>query len=352
MINQIHHSQTCLNENDFKSLDEVVRSGMIAEGAIVKRFERSVSEYLGMSGGVATSSGTTALLLGLKSLGVGANDEVILPTYVCRSVWDAVAASGATPVLCDVGEDWCINIETIKTKITEKTKAIIFVHIFGIVGDVKPLKESGLYILEDCAQSFGAKRKGVNAGSMGDICVLSFNATKCLATGEGGMALSTDKALLEKLRYLKTDQNATEFGRIRFPLSDLHAALGISQLRQYDGFLLKRRKIAEIYLTDLDGLTCQLPNQIRDRSVFFRFPIRGKFDFDQLREAFGLKKIQVRRGVDALLHRTFGLNPTTFPVAEKLFAETISIPIYPGLSNREQARVIDACRIMLSRNAH
>jgi UDP-4-amino-4-deoxy-L-arabinose-oxoglutarate aminotransferase len=180
------------------------------------------------------------------------------------------------------------------------------------------------------------------------MTILSFHATKLLATGEGGMALTKERKLLQKLRVLKhgnTDHLAV--GRHRHPMADLQAALGMSQLKQYNKFLSRRRAIADYYFSRLEGLPVRLPELVRDRSIFFRFPVRIKGDFGKLQELFDRQGIQVRRGVDALLHRQMGLHPADFPGAEKCFDETLSLPIYPALSDDDSERVVMTSRSLL-----
>jgi len=345
---KIPHSKPLISKKDIEYVKKVLFSGMIAEGDLVQQFEQTVSEYLGLAGGVATSSGTAALFLGLKALNIGTSDEVIIPTYVCRSVWDAVQACGATPVLCDIGEDWCINTKTIKMHLSKKTKAIIYAHIFGIVGDVKALKgETSAYLFEDCAQAFGAHRDRSIAGDLGEICVLSFNATKCLTTGEGGMVLSKDDTIVKKLRDLRMGNREKNEIRYRYPMSDIQASLGLSQLQQYESFIHRRLEIADFYLNNLKNLSCQLPWHVNGKSIFFRFPLRSKKSFTDLRETFDSHGIQIRRGVDTLLHRSIGVDSKNFPIAEKLFRETLSIPIYPALTNKEQEHIVKICQIVL-----
>src|SRR2546429_949545 len=168
----IPHSQPWLTDADHKAVADVLCSGMIAAGALVEQFEGELSRYLGLISGVAASSGTDALFLALKSLTVAAGDEVVLPTYVCRSVWDAICATGATPVLCDIGDDWCMNAETISPHLNARTKAIIVVHTFGIVADVEAICRMGVPAIEDCCQALGAKSKDRLAGTSGALCIL------------------------------------------------------------------------------------------------------------------------------------------------------------------------------------
>jgi perosamine synthetase len=299
-------------------------------------------------GGVATSSGTDALFLAMKSLGIGDRDEVIIPTYVCRSVWDAVKATGAEPVLCDIGEDWCVNRDTIKPHITRRTKAIIVVHTFGIMSEVAPICRIGIPVIEDSCQALGASWDGRMAGTIGEFCVLSFHGTKLLTTGEGGMVLTKDGKWLSRIRNVKQGKSNGEIAVYRQPMSDLQAALGLSQLAQYKDFLKRRRLIADYYFTHLHGLPIELPHHIRHRSIFFRFPLRIRGDFEAFRALFDAEGIQVRHGVDALLHKSLKGEYGKFSMARKYFAETLSIPLYPTLKRKEYVRVVEACRLILA----
>jgi perosamine synthetase len=341
--NSIPHSRPCLTEKDKSAVEKVLSSGMIAEGAAVKAFEDAVSDYLQLGGGVATSSGTDALFLGLKSLNIAAGDEVVMPTYVCRAVWDAVRAIGATPVLCDVAEDWCMNADTVKPVLTNRTKAIIVVHTFGIVADIEPICALGVPVIEDCSQSFGAKHKGTLAGTFGRLCILSFHATKLLTTGEGGMVLTNDMGLACRLRALKCGDEEHSTTRYRLPMSDLQAVLGLSQLQSYETFMTRRREIADFYFAELKDLRVILPFAVADRSIFFRFPLRVNTGFEGVRLAFAAAGIQVRRGVDTLLHQTMRMKSSSFPCAERCYAETVSIPLYPALRDNQCQTIVDAC---------
>jgi UDP-4-amino-4-deoxy-L-arabinose-oxoglutarate aminotransferase len=188
-------------------------------------------------------------------------------------------------------------------------------------------------VIDDCCQAIGVPRVG------GAVSVVSFHATKMLTTGEGGMALTADRVLAERMR-------ADAFDR-RDQLSDLQAALGRSQLRRYPAFLSRRRALAERYVRALASLPVVVPSSIAGRSLFFRFPLRTNGDFDQIRAEFAVHGVHVRRGVDTLLHRTAGIDAGRFPNAERLFRETLSIPLYPALSDDEANRVIAAAEKVL-----
>ena len=345
---QIAHSKPSLTLKDWEALKEVFKNGMIAEGEIVREFEEAVAKYLEMQGGVATSTGTLALFLALKALDVSSGDEVIIPTYVCRSVLDAVNYTGATPVLCDVGEDWCMNVETVKPFVTNRTKAIIVVHIFGISADVEALSKLGIPIIEDCAQSFGGTLKGKKLGTFGEMCVCSFHATKLFTSGEGGMVLTSNSKLLNKLRELKYGRNSLYKIRYFFPMTNIQAILGLRQLNRINEFIAKRRKISEIYFSSFNDLPMQLPWNVRTRSIFFRFPIRVKGNFEEIKNNFHKFGIHIRRGVDKLLHDILGWDARYFPSAVKLFNQTISIPIYPALKDYEIEHIVTVTRQIFS----
>jgi len=229
-----------------------------------------------------------------------------------------------------------MNVQTIKPKITPKTKAVIVVHIFGIPAESSKIKEMGIPVIEDCCQAFGVEINGKIIGSDSDLAMYSFHATKCLTTGEGGVLTSNNPKVISRIGELLTKNY------ISTPMTDMQAALGISQQKKYSLMLSKRRKIAEKYFEEIPDNSVILPKTVQNKSIFFRFPIRiKKLDFEAAKKKFFDSGIHVRRGVDALLHREIGLEDKDFPVATELFSETISIPIYPALSEEEQKKVVE-----------
>ena len=343
----ISHSKPWITETDRHAVDQVLATGMIAQGAMVADFEAKVAAYLGLAGGVAVSSGTAALVLALKALGVTRNDDVIAPTYVCKNVVDAVLCAGAKPVLCDVGNDWNMTAATVAPKVTARTAAIIVVHLFGIPTDTNSFAQFGVPIVEDCCQAFGARLNGAHVGSFATVGVFSFHATKCLTTGEGGIVVSNDADLLVRMRDLRNGSDSFADGRVASPITDIQAALGLSQLARYPQFLARRQEIADLYFSELRTCSIELPVMVRGRSIFFRFPVRVRGNLERYEGEFRELNVRVRPGVDALLHRAMGVDPRLFPVAETLFAETLSIPIYPALQDEELERLVAACRAVL-----
>lgn len=335
----IPHSKPYLSQKDFLAVQKLITSGMIAEGTSTCKFESRIASYLKIKYVKACSNGTSALILILKSLNIGKNDEVILPTYVCKNVLQAVILVGATPVLCDVSEEWVMTVQNVTPLITTKTKAIIVVHIFGIVADLESFLKLGINIIEDACQSFGSKHQNKYTGTVGIAGFFSFHATKCLTTGEGGAVVTSDFNLYKKINSLVTNNISP------YRISDLQSTLGISQLSQYNNFLFRRRKLAENYFNELTACNIKLPEIIKNKSIFFRFPILlVNQSFQKIQQEFFKKGIAVRKGVDRLLHREMKLNNKNYPVAEMLFKQTVSIPIYPSLTNDQQEKIITACK--------
>ncbi|MGE5329819.1 MAG: DegT/DnrJ/EryC1/StrS family aminotransferase [Deltaproteobacteria bacterium] len=333
----ITHSKPFIIDEDIEDISNVLRSKMIANGNLVKIFESNIAEYFNYPSSVVSGNGTYALVLALKALEIGNGDEVIVPTYVCESVLRAVKSVGAKAVLCDIGENWCVEKENVMHLLSPKTKAIIVVHIFGIAADVEDFLSLGVDIIEDCCQAFGTEFKGKKVGTFGDIGFFSFHSTKCLTTGEGGAVIAKKPEIQSKIR--KLSNNSVISG-----LTDLQAALGISQLKRYSDFLKIRREIAERYLSDLPNNLTNNINEIKNKTIFFRFLLRSDKinDFISVQRRFEDQGTIIRKGVDQLLHRMLEIDDKQFPNAVKLFNETISIPIYPSLKENEIGIIIES----------
>jgi UDP-4-amino-4-deoxy-L-arabinose-oxoglutarate aminotransferase len=346
-VTAILHSKPWLTEDDFRAVREVLCSGWLAQGENTAAFERALAEWVCVDNpGVGVGSGSAAIVLALKALGVTSSDEVILPTYVCESVLDAAVAVGAAPVLCDVGLEWVATVDEIEPRVTSRCKALIVPHMYGIFADVQSIRALGVPIVEDCAQALDDFR---TRPVQGDIAIYSFHPTKCLTTGEGGMAVAGDQDLAAMMRELR-DGRATWGGRYLFsPLSDVASALGLSQLSRYTQGLLMRQEFAGEYKKGLESyIRPYIPDLSRDRTMWFRFPLLVPGGLDGCGEAFASRGIYVRRGVNRLLHRLLGLPDERFPNAVRLFQQTVSLPIYPALSRQEHGRALDAAQEIFS----
>jgi UDP-4-amino-4-deoxy-L-arabinose-oxoglutarate aminotransferase len=320
---------------------------MLGQGERTAALERRLAAWQGARGGVGVGSGSAAILLALKAMDIGAGAEVIVPTYVCRSVAEAVVAAGARPSFCDSGPDWVITPEQVRAAASGHSRAVIVPHLYGFCADVAGIRAAlKLPVIEDLAQAVPAE--GVrNLG--GDIGIFSFHPTKCLTAGEGGLAISARSDLVDAMRRLR-DGSATAFvPRLFSPLSDLAAALVTSQLDRYAEFLAKRREIAALYYGKLASVCPgRLPRkELFESGMHFRFVLRGRGGLDAVAQKFAARGITVRKGVDELLHRVRGEPDRSFPQAVAQFNETISLPIHPGMTMAEAGQVADAAADIL-----
>lgn len=320
----IHHSSTYIRSKDIKKVIQKLQSGMIANGTECELFKSKLAKYFQSQSVLLTNNGTSALVVALKLLKTNGS-EIILPSYVCKDVIEAVLYSGFKPVLCDIDELWNVSYRSIQPKVTKKTAAIIVPHNLGISANMNEIKKLGVPIIEDCCQSIGAYYGNKLTGTIGDLTVLSFNATKCLTTGEGGAVLINNSG--PKLN----SKNTKNLEHI-FRMSDLQASLGISQMDQYEEVLKKRKLIGKQYFKLIDPELTEHFKKCKERSMFFRFLLFKENNFLKTQEHFKSKQIAVRKGIDNLLHRQYKLgNDKDYKNSVNYFKNTISIPIYPSL---------------------
>lgn len=337
----ISHSKPWISDLDVAAVVACLKSNMIAEGSATADLEATLANRFSYSHAVATGSGCQALLLALRAFDVDASSEVILPTYVCPEVLGVVEHLGATPVLADVGLDYLLSFDDAQRLVTRKTAAIIVPYLFGIDCDLTELKSLGIPLIADWAQylppAFYSSRTA-------DLSVLSFEATKMIAAGEGGAVLS-HLSLGRKIASLKKIEGSNCKLNL-FPLSDLQAALAASQMAHVDVMMERRKRIAELYFEELAGLSAiSLPNLVRSRSVFFRFPIRVRASagIDRIVERSSILGVSIKRPVDTMLHHVRSVG-REFPLAQSLFESTISLPIYPAMTDQEIGKVISVTR--------
>ncbi len=330
----ISHSKPYINEELVIALTSQTKKGNLARGELTVLFEQELSKYLNNNRAFLTSSGTAAIYLALKTLEIKEGEEVILPTYVCHSVKDAVILAGGTPILCDIGDHWVMEPSNVESLINKKTRAIIVVHIFGIIAKIKEFKKFGIPIIEDCCQCFIDKIDKEPIGKEADFVTYSFHATKCLTTGEGGALTCNNNKFIQKLSDLY------DLVRSISAFSDIQATLGLSQLKVYPAMVERRKQIAHRYLNELRPHLVQCQKEV-SCSMFFRFLIRIHKDFEQVKLAFHETGIAVRKGVDALIHFS-DHEEIVMPFAESTFTSTISLPIYPALTDEEVDRVVAA----------
>jgi perosamine synthetase len=342
----IPHSRPTLNENDVSAIEAVVRGGMIAQGIKVEEFERSMAKFTGVEGGVAVSSGTAALHLALIALGAGKDSEILIPAFTCEALLNAVRYVEATAVLVDIDpETYNMDPRDLRKKMTGRSKAIILPHMFGLPADLDEIISEGLPVIEDCALSLGAKYKGKYVGSYGRLAILSFYATKVITSGEGGMVISNDRGILEKIRDLREyDGKKDNILRYNYKLTDMQGALGLSQLSRLETFITQRRNIARKYFENLTGLGLCLPVESADkRHIYYRFVISlGSIGLavERFIDLCDKKGVSCRRPV--FMPLSHYLHIQGIPNTEEAWRQTVSIPIYPSLDDGKVDRVIEA----------
>lgn len=267
-------NEPLLNGNEKKYLCECIDTGWISsEGPFVKRFEDKMSALVDRKYGIAVSNGTAALEVAVKALGISEGDEVIMPTFTIISCAMAVTKVGAVPVLVDSDiRTWNMNVHEIEAKITDKTKAIMVVHLYGLPVEADEIinlaQKYNLKVIEDAAEMHGQLYKGRPCGSFGDISTFSFYPNKHITTGEGGMVMTNDEELAERCRLLRNLCFRKDIRYVHDEISDnyrftnLQAAVGLAQIERMDEFVIRKRSMGKYYtehLNDVEGLILPIP---------------------------------------------------------------------------------------------
>ncbi len=373
-----------ITDDEVEQVLDTVRSGWLTMGPKTFLFEREFSQYTGARHSVAVSSGTAALHLALRAIGLGPGDEVIVPTMTFTATAEVVCYFGALPVLVDVESDTGnMDVSALQRAITPRTRAVIPVHYGGQPCDMDPImdiaRQNDIYVIEDAAHCPPAMYKGNPVGTIGDMTCFSFYATKPLAAGEGGMVTTGNDDWAEKIRILRLHgisrdawkrystggswyYEVTEAG-YKYNLTDIQAALGISQLRKLDAMREMRKRIAERYTEGFSGRGEFVPLSVRpDRSSSYHLYVLGinpgAHDIDRAGFIQELGKRGIGTSVHFIpLHRhpfyrdSFGYDPKDFPGAERLYERIISLPIYPGLSEKETEYVIENVKDVSSKHS-
>ncbi len=335
------------------ALKEIIESGQFVLGQNVRSLEEEIAAYHNVHHGIGLASGTDSLHLCLKALGIKQGDEVITTPFTFIASAESIAYVGAKPVFVDIKEDtFNINVSKIEENITAKTTAIVIVHLFGQSVDMTEVLEIAnkynLYVIEDCAQAFGAKYRNIPVGSMGSAGCFSFYPSKNLgAYGDGGMMISNNADIINKVRLLRNHGTVGPYEH-RFlgynsRLDEIQAAILRIKLKHIDEYNQKRSNIADIYTSILgDTVTC--PVELPDRNhVYHQYTIQSP-SRDKIKEAMKNNSISsvVYYPLPLHLQQAFKyLNYTEgdFPVSETAAKEVLSIPVYPELEP-EQAEHI------------
>ena len=343
--------QPSLSGNEKKYVNDCLESSWIsAKGKYVGEFEKQFAQYVKINNATTVCNGTVALHLALIVLGIGPGDEVIVPTLTYIASVNAISYTGATPVFVDsLPDTWQMDPEDVRRKITQKTKAILAVHLYGHPCNMDEISliahQHTIFLIEDCAEAFGTLYKNKHVGTFSDIATFSFYGNKTITTGEGGMIITNDETLYDRAIHYKGQWLAKyrqywhDVIGYNYRMSNICAAIGLAQLEQADFFISQKIEIARMYNQRLAGLPVQHHSEVGDvRHSYWMYSILmdNPQKRDPLRSYMESKGIETRP-VFYPVH-TMPIYSQKFqrhPVAESLGWRGINLPSWPGLDEKQ-----------------
>lgn len=352
---QPNEDKYLVKRRELRAIKKVFNSKTYIKGQENYRFERKFGEFIGSKNILALNSGTDALVVGMLSLGIKNGDEIIVPSHTATATISAIVAVGAVPVFVDIELNY-FTLDSLKIKklISEKTKAIIAVHIYGLPCDINSLlkicADNGIFLIEDCAQSCGAEYEGKKVGNFGDIAAFSFYPTKNLgAVGDAGALVFKDEYLIDKARkiaqYGWDSSRISQVRGINSRMDEIQAAILNEKLKNLNSWNRRRGEIATLYFENLNPNLYELP-KIRGNSthVFHLFVIKNS-DRDNVINKAARKKVSLglHYPIPNHLHPFFQqfAHNSDLENTEKVCKEILSIPIYPELTNKQVKRVCE-----------
>ena len=367
-----NNENSIIGKYEKKNVLECLNSNWISyTGKYVNQFEKKFEKKMGNGHAISTCNGTASLILALNVFNVKKNDEVIVPNFMFAAAINAVIAVGATPVVVDVSDDdWLIDENLIKKQLTNNTRAIIVVHSYGIVFDLKKLdflkKEKKIFVIEDAAEALGSKYNNKQIGLSGDCSTFSFYPNKNITTGEGGMIVFSKKSFYEKAKIIRNQgrELKDKFFDHKYPgnnfrLSNINAAIGVSQLNRFNKLQNERKKVFELYdlfLEKKKGQFTKLPTPNKTTNSFWLYTIRLNKISKKKRDKIVLnllkQKIQVRPGFLTInkqkAYKKYCKNNYKNSVC--ISNEVISFPTEPFLSKAKIKKICKAFLKQLSDN--
>lgn len=371
----IPYSRQWIDNSDIKYITKILRSDWITQGPTIEKFEKAIARYVGTKYAVAVSSGTAALHAACFAACVKEDDEVIVPAMTFVATANAVLYLGAKPILTDISdENGNIDTKQIIKKISKRTRAIIAVDFAGHPADWSGISKlagtNNLITIDDAAHALGSRYKGKMVGQLADLTIFSFHPVKTITTGEGGMIVTGNRKFYERLLQFRHHGIAkrpdlggwyyemTELG-YNYRITDIQAALGVSQFRKIKQFIKKRRKIVDYYNKSFADIG-ELVTPLEKENVFAAwhlYPLR--FNLQKLNKT----KKQVynflrERGLGVQVHyipihlhpyyrKNLGYKRGDFPVAEKFYEEEISLPLFPSLKKSEIEYVVKTVKNLI-----
>lgn len=335
-----------IGNDEIRVLKKVINSGWLSENKYTRIFEKKIAQYSQRKFSLAFNNATAAMITGMKALNLGKNHEVIVPTFTHSADVNAISAIGANPVFADVDKNTlCLSLSTIKKVLTKKTKAILFVALYGNSGEIKKInnfcKKKKIFLICDCAAALGSMFEKRQLSSYGIFSVLSFFCDKTITTGEGGMLLTDNKRFLEECNIYKNDGrkergvDLIERKGFNFRITEMQSAIGTVQLKKLNKFILRKKNIYKIYSRNLSNIS---------RAKIFRFDIskivpHRVIIFAEMAKL--LLKFLVKSGIG--VRTTFMPMHTqpcykfkgNFPVSQQLYNTGICLPSAPSLKKKD-----------------
>jgi perosamine synthetase len=335
-----------LYEEDKQLAIKAIQDGFIANGKQINEFEEKFASYCNRKYGVTCSNGTVALYLAIKALNLPEGSEVILPSMTIMSCLTAIVENNLTPVFCDINSiTWNVDINSVRSKITSNTSALIVVDTYGLtvnVDEISKLKQDypNIKIIEDASEAHGSNYKGIKAGSVGDISTFSFYANKIITTGEGGMVLTDDEETYQRLLLLK-NLNFTHRKKYihsdagwNFRLTNLQCCLGLGQLQNIDKTIEQRRRIAERYNNNLKHVHIQLPFEDENNyNVYWYYSILIKSNYDNVLKSLDDNGIDYRHFFYPLHLQPFMKTNISLPASQYVAEQGLILPTFTELTN-------------------
>lgn len=368
----IPYGRQSIDEDDIQAVVDVLRGDYLTTGPSITAFEKAVCEYTGAKYAVAISNGTAALHAACFAAGIGHGDEVITTPITFAASSNCVLYCGGTPVFADIKPDtYNIDPEDIRRKITEKTKAIIAVHFTGQPCEMDEIhaiaKEHNLLVIEDAAHALGADYKGTKIGALSDMTTFSFHPVKHITTGEGGMIMTNDEKLYERLvlfrshgitrdeKLMTCNEGGWYYQQLElgynYRITDIQCALGVSQMRKLDRFVARRRELVARYndaFADVEGIIC--PHQAEGCNNSWHLYVvqvpNRKEVYDKLKEAGINVNVHYIPVYKHPYYQANGYVDVCCSKAEELYAHMISLPLYPDLTNEAQDYVIEKIKAL------
>ena len=357
-----------IGDDEINAVISVLKSGMLAHGKEVEAFEKEFAHYLGAKHGIAVANGTAALDVALKALKIGPGEEVITTPFTFIASATSILFQGAKPVFADIDpKTYNLNPNEVLEKITDKTRAILVVHLYGQPANMKVLTEIAedynLYLIEDCAQAHGAEFEGRKVGTFGHIAAFSFYPTKNMTTGEGGMVVTNDDELARRARLIRSHGQAEKYLHVELGynlrMTNMAGALGRVQLKKLDEWNRVRNENAERLSNGIRRINGLTPPYVDPRvyHVFHQYVIRVEDDFPMRRDELMTKLRE--RGIGTAVHypmpvhhqplfQKLGYEKDCCPKAIEASKRVLSLPVHPAMSDEDIAYILETLNDLAS----